>query len=106
VAAESANIPIGGSVAVFPHGPVGLMATFGARLRGAGLVVGVESKRTCVVLANMYGFDAVVDFTSDDPIEAIIKLTGGKGVDSALKALGSTQTFSACVSVTRPGGSE
>ena len=34
--AEIANIPIGGTVAVFAQGPVGLMATKGAELNGAG----------------------------------------------------------------------
>ena len=33
-----------------------------------------------------------------------MKLTGGKGVDSSIEALGSAKTFAACVSVTRPGG--
>jgi len=41
--AENANIPIGGTVAVFAQGPVGLMATAGAKLRGAGLIFAVES---------------------------------------------------------------
>jgi isopropanol dehydrogenase (NADP+) len=46
----------------------------------------------------------VIDFTKKNPIEAIMKLTGGEGVDSAIEALGSAGTFAACVSVTRPGG--
>ena len=104
VAAEHANIPIGGSVAVFSQGPVGLMATVGARLRGAGLVIGVESVPNRVALAKKYGCDVVVDFTKEDPVAAIRNLTGGKGVDSAIEALGSAQTFAACVSAVRPGG--
>ena len=104
VAAEHANIPIGGSVAVFSQGPVGLMATVGARLRGAGLVIGVESVPNRVALALKYGCDVVVDFTREDPVEAIRNLTGGAGVDSAIEALGSAGTFAACVSATRPGG--
>ncbi|WP_254510232.1 NAD(P)-dependent alcohol dehydrogenase [Anatilimnocola floriformis] len=104
VGAEHANIPIGGSVAIFSQGPVGLMATVGARLRGAGLIIGVESMPNRVALARKYGCDVVVDFTQDDPVEAILKLTGGKGVDSSIEALGAAQTFSACVRVTRPGG--
>ena len=55
-------------------------------------------------LAKNYGCDVIVDFTKDDPIQAILKLTAGKGVDSAIEALGSPETFAACVSVTRPGG--
>ena len=104
VAAEFANIPLGGSVAIFSQGPVGMMATVGARLRGAGLVIGVESMPNRIALAKTYGCDVIVDFTKEDPIEAILKLTDGKGVDSAIEALGSAKTFAACVSVTRPGG--
>lgn len=104
VAAEFGNIPIGGSVAVFGQGPIGLMATVGARLRGAGLVIGVESRPNRIALAKQYGADVVVDFTKEDPVEAIRKATGGKGVDTAIEALGSPQTFAACVTATRPGG--
>jgi threonine dehydrogenase-like Zn-dependent dehydrogenase len=104
VGAEHANIPIGGSVAIFSQGPVGLMATVGARLRGAGMIIGVECMPNRIELARKYGCDVVVDFTQEDPVEAILKLTGGKGVDSSIEALGAAQTFAACVRVTRPGG--
>lgn len=104
VGAEHADIPIGGSVAIFSQGPVGLMATVGARLRGAGLIIGVESMPNRIALAKSYGCDVVIDFTKEDPIAAILKLTGGKGVDSAIEALGSSKTFASCVEVTRPGG--
>ena len=104
VAAEAAAVPMGGSVAVFSQGPVGLMATAGARLRGAGLVIGVESVPNRVALALKYGCDVVIDFTQEDPVAAILRLTGGQGVDSAIEALGTAATFAACVGVTRPGG--
>lgn len=104
IGAEFANIPIGGSVAIFAQGPVGLMATVGARLRGAGLIIGVESMPNRIALAKKFGCDVVVDYSKEDPVEAIKKLTGGKGVDSAIEALGSPRTFAACVSATRPGG--
>src|SRR3979411_766923 len=41
--AEIGTLPIGGTVAVFAEGPVGLMATAGAKLRGAALIIGVEA---------------------------------------------------------------
>ena len=104
VAAEFGNIPIGGSVAVFGVGPIGMMAIVGARLCGAGLVIGVESKPDRASMARKFGADLVVDFTKEDPVEAIRKATGGAGVDTAIEALGSPTTFAACVSATRPGG--
>lgn len=101
--AEHANIPTGGSVAVFAQGPVGLMATAGARLLGAGLVIGVESVPRRKELSKLFGADIVVDFSVEDPVEAILRLTDG-GVDSAIESLGAQATFEACIHVTRPGG--
>src|SRR5690606_30639361 len=68
--AEHANIPTGGTVAVFAQGPVGLMATAGARLLGAGLVIGVESVPKRKELSKLFGADIVVDFSTEDPVEA------------------------------------
>jgi isopropanol dehydrogenase (NADP+) len=102
--AENGNIPIGGTVAVLAEGPVGLMATAGARLRGAGLVIGVEAIPRRQELARAYGADEIVDFSTDDVVERIMDLTGGDGVDTAIEALGADVTFQAAVKVTKPGG--
>lgn len=102
--AEHGHIPIGGTVAVFAEGPVGLMATVGAKLRGAGLVIGVESIPERQDLARHYGADVIVDFTKEDAVERIMALTDGIGVDTAIEALGADITFQNCIKVTKPGG--
>ena len=102
--AEHAAIPLGGSVAIFAQGPVGLMSTVGARLLGAGLVIAVESVPARQALAKRFGADVVVDFSKQDPVKTILELTGGQGVDSAVEALGAQATLEACIRVTRPGG--
>lgn len=104
IGAEHANIPIGGTVAVFAQGPVGLMATVGARLLGAGLIIAVESVPKRKELAKHFGADEVVDFHIKDPVQAILDLTNGQGVDSAIEALGSQATLEAAIEATRPGG--
>jgi threonine dehydrogenase-like Zn-dependent dehydrogenase len=50
------------------------------------------------------GADHVVDFRKADPVEAIMKLTDGRGVDVAIEALGRQQTFESALRVIRPGG--
>jgi threonine dehydrogenase-like Zn-dependent dehydrogenase len=102
--AESGHIPIGGTVAVFAEGPVGLMATVGAKLRGAGLIIGVESVPQRQELARHYGADVIVDFTTEDVVQRILELTDGLGVDTAIEALGADGTFQNCIKVTKPGG--
>ncbi|MBE3560751.1 MAG: NAD(P)-dependent alcohol dehydrogenase [Ktedonobacteraceae bacterium] len=102
--AENGDIPIGGTVAVFAQGPVGLMATAGAKLRGAGLIIAVESIPKRQELARFYGADEIADFTKEDVVQKILSLTGGQGVDTAIEALGADITFQQAIKVTKPGG--
>ena len=102
-AAENAAIPIGGAVAIFGQGAVGLMATRGARLLGAGFVIAVEGVPKRKELALHFGADAVIDPHEPEAADRIREWSGG-GVDGAIEALGSPDTFAACVRVTRPGG--
>lgn len=102
--AEHGDIPIGGTVAVFAQGPVGLMATAGAKLRGAGLVIGIESVSDRQKMARGFGADEIVDFSKEDVVKRVNELTDGEGVDTAIEALGMDTTFQAAVKVTKPGG--
>jgi len=102
--AESGNIRIGDSVAVFAQGPIGLCATAGAKLRGATTIIAVESVPKRQDMARRLGADHVVDFKATDPVEEIMRLTDGRGVDTAIEALGTQATFEGALRVLRPGG--
>lgn len=102
--AEAADIPIGGIVAVFALGPVGLMAVAGSKLRGAGTIIGVDTVPARRELAKFYGADVTINPAKEDAVERIMKLTGGGGVDSAIEALGAEITFQNAIKVTKAGG--
>ena len=102
--AEHAYLQFGETVAVFAQGPVGLCATMGANLLGAGRIIAVESRPERQALAKRFGADDIVDFTQGDPVEQIMDMTGGEGVDAAIEAFGFPQTFEACLRVTKAGG--
>jgi threonine dehydrogenase-like Zn-dependent dehydrogenase len=102
--AERGRVRIGDVVAVFAQGPIGLCATAGARLRGATTIIGVEAVPARMELALRMGADHVVDHTRVDPVEEILRLTEGRGVDVAIEALGRQETFEAALRVLRPGG--
>jgi len=91
-------------VAVFAQGPIGLCATVGARLKGAGLVITVESDPVRMAMSRRMGADAVIDFHKEDVMTAVQRLTRGRGVDVAIEALGTSQTFESALRVIRPGG--
>ncbi len=102
--AEAANIKIGDTVAVFAQGPIGLCATAGARLRGATTIIAVDLVQERMDVSQKLGADVVIDFSKSDPVDEILRLTGGRGVDAAIEALGLQSTFEACLRVLKPGG--
>ncbi|MGD9728441.1 MAG: zinc-binding dehydrogenase, partial [Nitrospiraceae bacterium] len=102
--AESANIRIGDVVAVFAQGPIGLCATAGARLKGATTVIAIDGISERLRMSSKMGADVTINFKNADPVEEILKLTDGRGVDAAIEALGTQVTFEAALRVLRPGG--
>ncbi|PWL18157.1 alcohol dehydrogenase [Falsochrobactrum shanghaiense] len=102
--AETGKIRIGDTVAVFAQGPIGLCATAGARLMGATRIIAVDTVPARLEMARRMGADVVVDFKQEDPVEAIMRITDGRGVDVAIEALGTQSTFEAALRVLRPGG--
>ena len=101
---ESADIRIGDTVAIFAQGPIGLCATAGAKLRGATRIIAVDSVPERLVMAQRMGADVIIDYKKTDPIAEILRLTEGRGVDVAIEALGTQQTFESCLRVLKPGG--
>jgi alcohol dehydrogenase len=103
-AAESADLKIGDTVAVFAQGPIGLCATAGARLKGASSIIGVESDPFRAEMAKRMGADVVLNFQKCDVVREIKRLTNGKGVDVAIESLGTQETFENALRVLRAGG--
>ena len=102
--AETAGVRIGDTVAVFAQGPIGLCAAIGAKLSGASVVIGIDRLPDRLRVAKQMGADHVVDGSQVDPVAEIMRLTSGRGVDVAIEALGTQQTFEAALRVLRPGG--
>ena len=95
---------VGDTVVVYAQGPVGLLATAGARLMGASFIIGVDSNESRLRMAKRMGADAVIDFSQQDPVAEVKRLTEGRGCDVAIEALGKQETFENCLRSVRPGG--
>jgi len=103
-ASETASLRLGDSVAIFAQGPIGLCATLGAKLRGASLIIAVESDPKRAEMARRVGADVVLNHEEIDVVSEIRKLTRGIGVDVAIEALGTQQTFENALSSLKPAG--
>ena len=102
--AEAANIKIGDIVAIFAQGPIGLCATAGAKLRGASTIIAIDGVNERLTIARKMGADVTLNFREVDVVDVIMKLTGGRGVDAAIEALGLQSTFESALRVLKPGG--
>ncbi|WP_294525500.1 zinc-binding dehydrogenase [uncultured Allofournierella sp.] len=101
--AEMADIQLGDTVVVFGIGPVGLMAVAGARLRGAGRIIGIGTRPNCAELAREYGATDIVSYKDGDVVQQILELEGGK-VDRAILAGGDASTLNQALSVVKSNG--
>jgi threonine dehydrogenase-like Zn-dependent dehydrogenase len=102
--AENANIKIGDTVVVFAQGPIGLCATAGARLLGATTIVTVDGNDHRLDISKTMGADVALNFKNCDVVEEVMKMTGGKGADASIEALGTQATFESALRVLKPGG--
>jgi threonine dehydrogenase-like Zn-dependent dehydrogenase len=85
--ADLAEVGDGDTVVVFGAGPVGVFAVVSARLKGAGRIIAVDQHADRLDMARRAGAETV-DFSAEDPIDAIRELTGGIGPDRAIDAVG------------------
>ena len=86
-AVEFAGIPEGGSVTVFGLGPIGQMAARIASHRGHR-VIAVDLVAERLQLAERYGIETLNLEEHDDISATIRELTGGRGTDSVIDAVG------------------
>ena len=103
-AVNTAQVQLGDSVAVIGCGGVGLNAIQGARLRGAGTIIGVDVIGEKLEAARRFGATDTVDASSEDTVEALKGMTDGRGVDIAIEAIGNPSTVATAVKSLRRGG--
>lgn len=85
--ADMADIHPGNVVAVLGCGPVGQFAIASAKLFDAGRVIAVDCEPSRLAAARAQGAE-VVDFSRENPVDAVKELTGGVGADRVIDAVG------------------
>jgi threonine dehydrogenase-like Zn-dependent dehydrogenase len=87
-AVQYAQVPDGGSLAVVGLGPIGEMATRIAQHLGAGTVVGLDLVPERLARSRAHGVEAIDVAAVEDVVGAVRELTGGRGPDSVIDAVG------------------
>jgi threonine dehydrogenase-like Zn-dependent dehydrogenase len=101
---KAAKVTHGSSVAVIGSG-LGVLHGRLARLRGAApvIVIGDNAKR--LAIAKEFGVDVTINIKDGkDPVAEVKKLTGGRGADFVVEAVGTPATYEQAFQMVRPGG--
>jgi alcohol dehydrogenase len=94
----------GDTVAIVGSGPIGLAVLLTAQFYTPALIIMVDVDDNRLAVAGKFGATHVINSQKDDAIKAIFALTGNKGVDVAVEAVGVPATFEICQSIIAPGG--
>ena len=94
----------GGSVAIVGVGPVGLAALLTAQLYSPAEIIAVDLDDPRLETAMAFGATARVNSTDGKALAAVMRVTGGRGVDTAIEAVGIPATFELCEQIVAPGG--
>ena len=86
--ADLCSIKPGDTVAVWGAGGVGLMAMQGAYLMGAERVIAIDRLPERLKMAKEHAKAEVLDYTKVDVLEALKEMTGGRGPDCCIEAVG------------------
>src|SRR5688572_22233132 len=88
MAAENCNIQPGDTVAVWGCGPVGQFSIKSAWMLGAGRVIAIDREPERLQMAAEHGKAETLNYEQVDIFEALKDLTGGRGPDSCIDAVG------------------
>ena len=103
-AAARTPVPLMGTVAVIGAGTIGLLTLQSARLKGAGKIIVTDMSEHRLALARELGADVTINIKEQDPVEVVMDMTGGWGVDCAIEAVGITPAVQQAHKLTRNGG--
>lgn len=94
----------GSAVAIVGAGPVGLAALLTAQFYSPAQLIVVDLDKNRLEVAKRFGATDTIDSSSGDPAAAVMQLTGGRGVDTAIEAVGVPATFVLCERIVAAGG--
>ena len=94
----------GCTVAIVGAGPIGLAALLTAQFYSPAEIIMIDLDDSRLEMAQRFGATKTINSTDGKAAEALMKLTGDRGVDTAIEAVGIPATFELCEQIVAPGG--
>lgn len=100
----SGAIKPGDTVAIVGGGPIGLAALLTAQFYSPAEIIVVDVDDHRLEVAKTFGATWVVNNSDGQAVERVMALTGNRGVDVAIEAIGQPATFDICQAIVTAGG--
>jgi len=94
----------GSSVAIIGAGPIGLAALLTAQFYSPAQIIMIDLDDNRLGLARQFGATHTINSSDGNAAEAVKSQTNGRGVDTAIEAVGVPATFLLCQDIVAPGG--
>ncbi len=101
---ELGGLVAGESVVVSGPGPIGLLGAAVAKALGANPVILTGTRDNRLEIGKQLGADHVINVRNEDPVEAVQRITGGKGVDYVLECSGAPNAINEAAQMLNRGG--
>jgi 2-desacetyl-2-hydroxyethyl bacteriochlorophyllide A dehydrogenase len=101
---ELGGLVAGEGVAVLGPGPIGLLGVAVAKALGASPVVLTGTRDNRLQIGRALGADHVVNVRNEDAVEAVRRITGGKGLDYVLECSGAPDAINQAARMLNRGG--
>ena len=94
----------GSTIAIIGAGPVGLAALLTAQFYSPAEIIVIDLDDNRLAVAKRFGATSVINSADGKALETVMKITGDRGVDTAIEAVGIPATFELCTTIIAPGG--
>lgn len=94
----------GSTVAIVGAGPIGMATLLTAQFYSPSEIIMIDLDDKRLEAAKRFGATHTVNNGDGKGVEAVLALTGGRGVDTAIEAVGIPATFTLCQELVAPGG--
>ena len=98
------KIQPGATVAIVGSGPIGLATLLTAQFYSPAEIIMVDFDDNRLETARKFGATTVINARDGKAVEKIMKTTNGRGVDTAIEAVGVPASFITCEDIVAPGG--
>jgi alcohol dehydrogenase len=94
----------GSIIAIVGSGPIGLAALLTAQFYSPAEIIMIDLDDKRLATAKGFGATSVVNSSDGKAKETVLKMTGNRGVDTAIEAVGIPATFELCAQIVAAGG--